>query len=113
MKTLLTLIRSAVRPKQPETMHREVVALITLAGRRCAYDLKHAAGDIKDPHFRKLYAERAAMWLEIFDPADGPKKYRHELHETIARLQYEKTKLIELCEANGVNLPRDIDAIPF
>jgi len=66
----------------------EIYALTVLAARRCAYDLRHASEEIPEDSLlgRDYYHDRASHWLQIFQP-DGGKRYRHELHHEIDRLE--------------------------
>ncbi len=81
----------------------EILELIIKAGRRCAYDLRHAADGIGYEEHRKLYLERAEMWLSIFNPANGPKDYRSKLHDKINHLEARVKTLEALCKENKIN----------
>lgn len=98
--------------EEPRDIAREIHALTVLAARRCAYDLKHAAQDLGGPA-GDLYLERAGMWLDIFNPTDGPKQYRHSLHNEIFHLECQVDRLKKLLEDNGIEDPDDPDKIPF
>lgn len=89
----------------PERHLAEVHELVVLAARRCAYDLLHAAGEIGESRYGTDYHGRANRWLEIFDPTDGPKRYRHELHDEIRRLRSRVKKYRQLLAANGIDDP--------
>ena len=104
----------------------ELNCLITKAARRCAYDLKHACSDVwmlanqverlggkldwraKQGDF---WADRAQLWLNIFDHTHGGKNYRHELHSEIRRLE----SLVEKYEKHftdaGLEVP--FPKVPF
>lgn len=86
--------------------------LMTKAGRRCAYDLRHAASCIHDPAEQQLFHDRAYMWLNVFNPGSDGKNYRHRLHIEIDRLETRIEKLVALCEAAGIDVHSDQD-IPF
>lgn len=81
----------------PAFLQQELFEVIVKAGRRCAYDLRHAGGQLTmNPQTReegKLFEARAQMWLTIFDPANGPKDYRSRLHDEIDRLELEVSRL--------------------
>jgi hypothetical protein len=96
----------------PEEAMRELLELTIKAARRCAYDLSHASGDVRDPELRQLFARRARHWLSIFNPANGPKDYRHRLHHTIDDLENQVDRLAALCKKHGIN-PDDPNGIPF
>lgn len=85
--------------------------LLLLSARRCAYDLKHAAGEI-DPlsPFAEEFESRANNWLSIFAP-DGIKNYRSELHRTIGELDLRNEQLERVLKENNIPLP--YDDIPF
>ncbi|MDS1141764.1 hypothetical protein RE432_15085 [Pusillimonas sp. SM2304] len=87
----------------PEGAQRELMELIVKAGRRCAYDLAHAADWLPDPGSQATYRARAKMWINIFDPANGPKDYRHRLHQEIFMLERRIERLKALCIKHGVD----------
>jgi len=106
----------------------EINRLLIKAGRRCAYDLKHAAGSIfyacprdkwaneksraKDDY--EIYQRRSSMWLDIFNPADDGKHYRDRLHHSIDDAERKLEIAIELLKANNIAIPESIDSgIPF
>lgn len=68
---------------------KELLELITKAGRRCAYDLLHASADQRTPEKSQYYYDRGHYWGTIFNPADGGTDYRHDLHRHISDLDYE------------------------
>ena len=85
--------------------------LLVKSARRCAYDLKHAADDVRDFTAREIFEDRAHMWLQIFSP-DGVKDYRHSLHRKISEQRSEIERLKKLCEENGIDYT-DPDGVPF
>jgi hypothetical protein len=84
------------------------------AGRRCAYDLKHAADEIDSPIYRERMRERAELWLKVFNPANDSKNYRHYLHHVIFELENQISKLETRCKENNIDVS-DImsNDIPF
>lgn len=96
----------------PEQAQRELLELVVKAGRRCAYDLWHAAYQFPDRINRELYGSRAGMWLGIFNPANGLKDYRHQLHRDIATLEMEIRRLQKLCRDHGID-PENPNGMPF
>lgn len=52
------------------------------------------------------------MWLNVFNPGQDGKNYRHQLHRDIEQLEREVERLQELCEAAGINYHNGQD-IPF
>ena len=94
----------------------EQYTLVLKAARRCAYDLRHAGGDMfwnredEEDEKYEFYSDRADNWLQIFAPT-GAKDYRHKLHMEIWELESKVDKLKKLCEENGIQ--HDIDEIPF
>jgi hypothetical protein len=99
----------------PEAAQREQVELLVKAGRRCAYDLRHAADLItNDSKFAKIFYDRANLWEKVFNPADDGKNYRHHLHNVIESLESRVEKLEKRCVDNGVDISDLIDNdIPF
>jgi hypothetical protein len=107
--------------------YREINRLLIKAGRRCAYDLKHAAGDlgmcqmkferlgVSPPHpdQHRFFSERAYHWQSIFNPADDGKSYRDQLHMTIWSLESQVEKYEKLLEEKGIHDPILSDKIPF
>lgn len=108
--------------------YAEINRLLIKAGRRCAYDLKHAAGSIfyscpreawetqgnRAKEDYEIYERRAHMWLDIFNPADDGKQYRDRLHHTIDDAERKLEIAIELLKTNGIEIPETIDSgIPF
>ena len=79
---------------------RELLELMIKVGRRCAHDLAHAADDIKDPKWHKIYRERSDAYLAIFYPDSGPKNYRAKLHEEIDKLECILNTLCRLTETS-------------
>lgn len=98
----------------PYSEMQELLELMIKSGRRCAYDLSHAASDLsfKHPEKADMYGCRANMWLTIFDPAKGGKDYRSSMHREIFQLECEVKRLKDLCIQNGVD-PTDGNALPF
>ena len=99
----------------PEQAQRELLELTIKAARRCAYDLDHAAGLIGyevGPDVCKSMEGRAKLWQGIFNPANGPKDYRSQLHHTITDLQIKVDRLLALCRENKIATPYD-DEFPF
>lgn len=90
----------------------EIHDLIVLAARRCAYDLNHAADEIGKSAYGIDYHQRSQNWLDIFNPADGGKNYRHRLHREIACLEHENEKLKTLLNDNGIEY-EDKNSMPF
>lgn len=100
----------------PLDAQNELMELIVKAGRRCAYDLRHAADFIpaSEAEFRDIMYARAAHWLKVFNPGDDHKNYRHHLHMVIMNRDALIEQLIKRCEDNGINVEdlKDSD-IPF
>lgn len=103
--------------------YREINRLIMKAGRRCAYDLKHAAQAmgylsqrLKDAGLAddwrcaeyERYSQRASMWQGIFNPGDDGKNYRDRLHHTIRDLENQIEKYQELLAKHGIPNHREI-----
>jgi hypothetical protein len=101
----------------PEEAQRELMELVIKAGRRCAYDLKHAANamPLNDDMFgHKFYHQRADMWLKVFDPVDMGKNYKHELHHVIYAQDYVIEKYRELVKKHGIENEANFDEqLPF
>lgn len=95
-----------------EDYRNEQLRLVTKAGRRCAYDLRHAACSVTDPVEQKVYYDRAHMWLRVFNPGNDGKNYRDELHREINRLERHVERLQELCDSHGIDHHSRED-IPF
>jgi hypothetical protein len=99
--TLGRLVRWVHRPSASKDLPEEHLAahylILLKSARRCAYDLRHAAGELfmegKDGPYQ-MYQDRAEAWLKIFAP-DGIKEYRLELHREIDRLEWEIKALKE------------------
>ncbi len=86
--------------------------LLIRAARRCAYDLGHAASDVKDPIFSQMYHDAHYHWLDIFEKGgEGGKHYRHRLHGEISRLEFQIKKIREILKEN--NLEDPTKEIPF
>lgn len=89
---------------EEECLQKELFELIVKAGRRCAYDLDHAAGMIlHDPYFRNKLGERAKYWLTIFDPADGPKDYQSRLMNRAETAEYRLEKALALLDKHKID----------
>jgi len=86
----------------PEAAQRELMELVVKAGRRCAYDLAHAADSLSDSGQRDIFRARAQHWLGIFNPANGPKDYRHRLHQELVMQDFRIERLKALCIKHGV-----------
>lgn len=97
----------------PEQAQRELNDLLVKSGRRCAYDLRHAADLIVDGEMSKMFYERSQYWLGIFNPGNDQKNYRHRLYNTIEELELRIAKLQERCEDNGINIDDLKDDFPF
>jgi hypothetical protein len=70
----------------------ETLELTIRAARRCAYDLRHCTGMLnmpgrKDPKLNRVFEERAAYFLKLFQSGNTCKDYRHNLHRTIDELE--------------------------
>ena len=85
--------------------YQEVNRLILKAARCCAYDLRHAAADNRDPVWRDRYHDRAEYWLGIFDAGDDGKNYRDRLHNTIMSLEIQVEKYDALIKHIKLNHP--------
>lgn len=88
----------------PKDHLSEVHALLIKTARRCAYDLAHAAGDVRDEEWSKFYHARSQHWLKIFEP-DGMKNYRHQLHHDIESLESQNRALVKLLDENNIKHP--------
>lgn len=92
----------------------ELNRLVVKAARRCAYDLGHAASEIKNSEYSTMFHDRHHMWLKVFNPADGGKNYRDELHYKIDSLENRIEKFMKLCDEKGVDYSSiTYDDIPF
>lgn len=97
----------------------EINHLPIKAGRRCSYDLAHAASTIGfDKPFigglnaSQFYHERAQMWEGAFNPGDDGKNYRDRLHMEIWNLEMKVERLEQLCKEHGIET-LDKDDPPF
>lgn len=97
----------------------EINRLLVKAGRRCAYDLAHAASSIRtdEPFVGSLtagqfYHDRSKMWEDVFNPADDGKNYRDRLHMEIWNLEMKVERLEKLCKEHGIETS-DKDELPF
>ena len=91
--------------EDPIALQKEIHRLIVKAGRRCAYDLLHAAGTQKDAAEGEIYERRARMWLGIFNPADEGKSYRDRLHMDIMQLEGQVEKYRKWFESRAIPDP--------
>ena len=113
---------------RPDSELRELNRLLVKAGRRSAYDLKHAANDLhvmsnllkqygyeneRRLEEHNFYLDRACMWLAIFSPADDGKSYRDRLHQRIYDLEMLIEKYQKLLNELGIEDPIRADEIPF
>jgi len=96
--------------QDPQQIQAELLELITKAGRRCAYDLRHAADLCADRAVGEEFRERADMWLKIFNPANGPKDYRNKFHHEIYALERRLHQMAELAKKHGAS-QEDIDVV--
>lgn len=98
----------------PQKAFMETHVLVLKAARRCAYDLKHAAGQLshKDPELSKHFYSRARMWLNIFQPTGG-KDYRHELHSELSQLETKLSVVRDILKKHGIEDPTAEDDISF
>ena len=98
----------------PQDAQNEYIEILVKAGRRCAYDLRHAADEIASPIYRTKMYERADLWLKVFNPADDHKNYRHHLHDVIGELERQIDKLVARCAEHNVDVSDIIkDDLPF
>lgn len=88
----------------PEDANRELMELLVKCSRRCAYDLSHCAGDVRDDRLSEYWHKRACQWTEVFDPACGLKDYRATLHLRITEIECVNRALIKLCEDHGIDV---------
>ena len=114
MKFLRFLIASWKHRDTPFAHLVQEAELLQMAGRRCAYDLKHASDQMwylgnRNPDKtewrngqHEFFSERADMWLNIFEINEGGKKYRHRLHDDIRNLSNKVEKLKSLLKENGI-----------
>lgn len=101
----------------PEQAQKEYIEILSKAGRRAAYDLRHAADFIRDPDdkdFREMMYARASHWQVVFNPGNDGKNYRHHLHFVIENLRNRNEQLIRRCKEHGIDIS-DLtdDDIPF
>ena len=92
-----------------EEMHEiagELVSLSIKAGRRIAYDLRHAVDEIPEGNSRKKrYRERSDYFLELFSIDSGIKDYRHSLQQENMLLEMRNESMLELLKENNVDIP--------
>lgn len=99
----------------PEAAQRELMDVLVKAGRRCAYDLRHAA-DFMDSNreLQKTMYHRAAHWISVFNPGKEQKNYRQELHEIIRNREDIIEKIKARCKQHGIDISDLTDSdIPF
>lgn len=97
-----------------EQAQQEHIELLVKAGRRCAYDLKHATDFMKgDDDLRDALVKSYEKWLTVFNPGDDGKNYRHRLHHTIIELDRKCETLMAICKRNKIETPWDEDELPF
>ena len=112
IRTLALLWRQRNTPRAELV---EINRLLVKAGRRCAYDLRHAADELSASGANDCaarYYDRASDWLSVFNPADDGKNYRDELHEEIGSLVAEIKRLKQLCRDNDID-PTNPKKLPF
>ena len=100
----------------PEEAQNEYIELLVKAGRRCAYDLSHAADLVESysPEIKETFRLRAKHWQKVFNPGNDHKNYRAQLHAYIDQLEYKTHKLIKLLEERGIDHSEITqDDIPF
>ena len=109
-----TVTKELLKLNDPIQDMKELNRVIIRAARRCAYDLGHAAGEIKDPDTQKIFWDRHYMWLNVFNPVNGGKDYRDELHRRISFLEHRVDAFIKLCENSKVDYSEiTINDLPF
>lgn len=99
----------------PEAAQHELMEVLVKAGRRCAYDLRHAADYISDnKELRDMMYHRASHWIGVFNPGNDQKNYRQELHSIIENRERIIEKLKERCKEHGLDVSDLTDSdIPF
>lgn len=116
--------------------YKELNRLLIRGGRRCAYDLRHAADSLwfltrrlQENGFlldewrlneHEFYSNRSNYWLGVFNVGNNGKCYRDELHLEISSLEYKLSgykKLIKDLQEKYPDLKIrdtvDDDSIPF
>ncbi len=88
---------------EPQEVQKELFELIIKAARRATYDLRHASDCINDLSMRERMQKRADMWLTIFNPAQGPKDYRTDMHVDLAMLEARLERAVALLDEAGVS----------
>lgn len=88
---------------EPQAHVDELLGLYTMAGRRCAHDLAHAADLVEDSHWNKIFVDKAKHWHTVFYPGSDGKNYRHHLHNEIARRDREIEELRELLAQHNID----------
>jgi hypothetical protein len=94
----------------PYIVQKELFELLVKAGRRCAYDLKHAFEHIpKDDVIKPMLEGRAEMWLRVFNPDGGVKDYRADLHRDLDRVTTNYESAVRLLDEHKIPNDFDID----
>jgi hypothetical protein len=83
----------------------ETLELTIRSARRCAYDLNHAAGDVRDASMRKIYQERADFFVKLFQSGNAMKDYRHRLYDQISDLEFKLKQLRDLLAEHKIDDP--------
>lgn len=79
----------------------ELLEIAMKSGRRCAYDLNHAAGIISlygddTTHYSRAFHSRADHYKTMFNSAQDMKNYRINLHKDIDKLE-RRVETLERC----------------
>ena len=83
-----------------------LLELYIKAGRRCAYDLDHASGEIRFPVMGEdFYAERAKYWLDVFNPCHDHKNYVNRFQIEIRHLESRIGTLERDLTKHGISVP--------
>jgi hypothetical protein len=112
------LRRKWLRYNMPTRELRAINEMLIKAGRRCAYDLAHAAsyistqGDPTDTSFYEIFQERSDHWKGVFNPTNVGKDYYNAAQVEHARLEREIVRLKQVCQAAGIDY-RDPERYPF
>lgn len=85
----------------------ETLELTIRAARRCAYDYRHCANDVRDKERRKLYLERSDYYVDLFQSGNSCKDYRHKLHQTIDELEMRVDRLRDVLKKAGIADPTE------
>lgn len=110
IKKLKLFFKWANTPKEDMA---EIHELIVKSARRCAYDLKHTITTLYryDEELAEFYDSRCDIWLNIFEN-DAGKKYRHDLHKEISRLNGRIKFLENILNEHNIDYSKK-DDIPF